>query len=192
VNVHAQARAVLAQVSPSLTPAESLAVRCVAWHETNYSRGWTGEGAGSHNWGAVTKAMPCDAATGFLHRDSRPDPERPGEVLHYTTCFRRYPSAEAGAADVARHVLKANVREAIAKGQGLRGVAEEMYRNGYYTGTSHNPETNIQRYTTALEKAKRVITAATGEADTLRTSSHMLALASCLIILAIGMRRMKS
>lgn len=156
---HQEALAVVSRGVPGISQPESLAVRCVAWHESNYGAGWKPPGQDSKNWGAITKAMPCD--NGFMYGDSKPDGN--GGVTAYTTCFRSYPTHEAAAADVAKYVLKANVRSALANGEGLRGVAEGMYRNGYYTGVKRTAEENINAYTSALERAQSTIVAATGE-----------------------------
>lgn len=159
---HTQALAIVTSADPTLTPAENLAVRCISWHESNYGGGWKPPGVGSNNWGAITKRMPCDESTGFMYQDSKPDGN--GGVITYRTCFRRYPTPEAGALDVIKVALKPNVRALIAT-KGLRGCAEGMFANHYYTGVASTPEANIAAYTKALENAKRAILAETKERD---------------------------
>jgi hypothetical protein len=155
---HKEAKALLAQVDPSLTLAESQAVRAVASHETSYGEGWkAGTGEGSFNMGAIMTGEKEDSCTGFQHQDSNPEKT-------FTGCFKVYPNREAGLKDLVRVMLKSNVRGAAIKGD-LLGVARAMFDNGYYTGTSHDPETNIERYHQKLRDNLDSIVAATGERD---------------------------
>lgn len=166
MTTHDEAKEIVDAI-PGLEPIDSLFVRMVAFFETNYGRGWKGAGVGSHNWGAITFAPRGEAseecAGGFAHEDSRFDPKA-GKVVRYVTCFRSYPSDEAGAADVARVALKGNVREAIRTGRVSAGAAA-MFANKYFTGIKPTPDENIAAYTAALERAKATILAETGEPD---------------------------
>lgn len=151
-----------------LTPVESLFVRMVASFETNYGRGWKpGEGAGSHNWGAITFKPKGEAsdecAGGFAHEDSRFDPKT-GKVETYVTCFKAYEDDEHGAADVVRTVLKPNVRAAL-RGLSVRAGAAAMHDNKYFLGTKPTAAENVDAYTKKLNEQLRKITEATGEPD---------------------------
>lgn len=150
---HVEIRDLVSRIAPELTPAESLAARAVAWHETRYGLGWKNDGVGSFNMGAIT--VKCGTAPSFKYEDSRFDAEK-NAIVKYETCFRKYVNESDGMRDVIRTALRSNVRDLLAK-KGLRGVAEGMYANKYYLGTAPDAETNIQRYHQALESAVNVI-----------------------------------
>ncbi len=95
----------------------------VARGEGHYGLGWkAGEGAGSHNWGAV---QGTGSAGSFVHKDTHAD----GTV--YTTNFKAYKSDDDGFADMAKILLKPNVRAALAKGS-LRDAVFTQHSNGYF------------------------------------------------------------
>jgi hypothetical protein len=187
---HAEAKALLAQVDPSLTPAESQALRAVASHETGYGEGWKeGQGAGSFNMGAIMSGEKEEACSGFLHGDSNPDKQ-------FTACFKSYPSREAGLKDLVRVMLKSNVRAAANRGD-LLGVARSMFDNGYYTGVSHDPATNIERYHAALRRNLDSILAATGESDSFEkrgrgTLTRVLLVAGIAVTVGYGASKLFS
>jgi hypothetical protein len=162
---HAEAKRIMDRLG--WTPAESLTARAVAWLESGgapdggYGGGWNVPCKGSNNWGAVTAGRAWTGAT-CTYRDSRWDDEL-GQVVEYETAFRVYPTPEAGAADMARIVLKDNVREAIRRGD-LRGVSRAMRDNAYYIGTVPY-EQAIDRHAARMRQAVDSITAATGEPD---------------------------
>lgn len=156
--LHTQALETVELVDPTLSKAESQALRAVAAHETQYGTGWEqGHGAGSNNMGAIMTGETAETCSGFTHGDSNPD--KP-----FTGCFKVYSTPEKGWADLIRVMLKSNVRTAANRGD-LRGVAAAMFDNHYYTGTSHDPNTNIERYFSALRRNLDEIIQATGEAD---------------------------
>lgn len=184
---HNAAKELVERIDPSLTPAESLAVRAVAHHETKYGKAWPeGAGKGSHNMGAIMTGELGEACTGFRHKDSNPDGS-------FTGCFRIYPDDEAGFRDLIKVLLKSNVRAAAGNGD-LHGVARAMFDNHYYTGTSKDPETNVNRYEEALTRNLAEIVAATGEENTytppksrkLRTITLALTGAGLFAIVAYG------
>jgi hypothetical protein len=143
-----------------VSPVESLFTRAVAWHETNYGAGWKeGEGAGSNNMGAITTANPDSLS--FKHVDSRWDAKK-GKKVEYTTWFKGYPDATAGLRDLARTVLKDNVRAALSNGD-VPGAVEGMYANKYFLGIHPDDASNIADYQDAASRALSAITAATGE-----------------------------
>lgn len=101
--------------------------------------GHWGPGNASNNWGAIT-AQGFDKKTGkcppgtFSHEDSS------FEAGKYVTCFRLYPTSLDGAKDLLRelYINRPAVFQAAVEGD-VRGVAEEMYATGYYTGVRpHN------------------------------------------------------
>lgn len=187
---HQEAKALLDEVSPDLTSAESQAARAVASHETGYGENWKeGEGAGSFNMGAIMSGEKEEACSGFLHGDSNPDTK-------FTACFKTYPDRESGLRDLVKVMLKSNVRAAANRGD-LLGVARSMFDNGYYTGTSHDPETNIERYHAKLRANLDSILAATGEPDSFEKKSRsnlarLLAAGGIAVILGYGAKRLFS
>jgi len=148
---------------PGVSPAESLFLRGVSWHETNYGQGWKpGFGAGSNNMGAITTPNPNQYS--FQHQDVRNDK---GKVTKYVTWFKGYPNARLGFNDLKDTVLKPNVRAAIKK-HGVAGGIEAMHANKYFLGVHRNdtPEgaaANIRDYLGAVEKGLRTIATNTGE-----------------------------
>lgn len=150
---------------PGVSPVESLFVRAVAWHETNYGAGWkAGQGEGSWNMGAITTLKPDHLS--FEHKDSRFD-AKVGRVVQYTTWFAGYPSAHAGLLALANTVLKTNVRGSLEMND-FMGAVSGMYDNHYFLGLhSHESaagdDLNITDYWKAVTKAVDTIGKATGE-----------------------------
>lgn len=178
---HAQFKELVDRVIPDLTPAESMALRAVSWHETNYGAGWgnpqhTAEpekAKASRNLGAITMkplsknpdgTVECGEG-GFRHGDSRRD-ESSGEVVRYETCFRAYETWEDAVRHLAKVLLKKNTRDAANSGS-LHNVATAMRDNSYYLGTAKTRRGQIEDYRRALERAKASILSGTGEPDPL-------------------------
>lgn len=163
---HAEAKKLVDETLPDLTAAESLILRAVALHETQYGQGWKGSaGEGSNNMGAITKKPGPDGdcgSDGFPHGDSRFDAKL-GKVVKYTGCFRRYPDAAAGFRDLADTLLKKNVRRAAPGGPAPVAVA--MRKNRYYLGTASTRDEQIDEYSQALARAVASIRGATDEPD---------------------------
>lgn len=167
---HVQFKELIERVGPTLSAAESLAVRAVAWHETNYASGWkTPEAKASRNLGAITRqpitkledgSVICEPPN-FAHGDSLRDPKT-GEVVQYQTCFAGYENFELAAEDLIREVLKDNVRK-MANAGSLRGVAKMMRKNRYYLGTAKTETEQVDAYLGALERAVGDIVERTGE-----------------------------
>ena len=161
---HADAKRIVDELG--LTPAESMVVRAVGWLESGgapgggYGSGWSGACAGSRNWGAIT-AFNWDGPT-CTTQDSRYD-EETGGVIKYTTQFRVYETDEQAAADLARVVLKSNVRAAARRGD-LHGVSRAMRDNAYYIGIEPY-EQAIDTHAKRMRQAVDSITTATGEPD---------------------------
>ena len=122
-SVDANAYAVAKRAAPSMPEAERQYVLAVARGEGFYGRGWKpGEGAGSHNWGAVQGTGPAGS---FLHLDHHAD----GTPYHAP--FKAYHTDEEGFLDMARILLKPNVKAAVAKGD-LQGAVLAQHSNHYF------------------------------------------------------------
>jgi hypothetical protein len=141
-------RALTEALGRNATLAELQAVQAVAWLESRYGAAWTGEGCGSHNWGAIH--APCDSGT-FSATDSALDT---GE--QYQACFRRYGSAEAGAKGLVWELVRRDaVLIAVASGDLARVV--EALRDTEYCHAS------AATYRSGMDRALRAITRALDE-----------------------------
>ncbi len=162
---HLQAKAIVDSALPSLSPAESLALRGVSVLEGNYGS-WGNDpllGAGSNNMGSITDGSyrpgsdPLNPtppnANQFLHKDSRPwTPQDGGTIppdgqIHYVTAFKKYPSPGSGFQDLASVMLKPNVRQAVSSGS-LRNVSAAMRANKYYFGVHPTKSERLAGMTT--------------------------------------------
>lgn len=165
---HKEAKALVDQLG--LTPQESLALRAVSLHESNYGQGWKNpEHRKKNNMGAITttartpegECLPAD----FEHEDSRREGEggEGGNVTKYKTCFKGSATPLDGF-KLLKHELfikRPSVKEAAK--HSLADVATAMRETTYYLGTAKTKPEQIADYTGALEKAVRSITASTGE-----------------------------
>lgn len=129
------ARRVLLTVWPTVLPGEAptlpelQAVQAIGRHERFY--GWASkppQGVGAHNWGGVQcpHGPPCGEDC-YESGDSHADGTK------YVACFKRYPTAEAGAADLL-HLLtikRPSVRALLRTGN-LDAIAMEMRKTGYF------------------------------------------------------------
>ena len=130
---------VAVQGFPGLTEPEQQYLMTVAYGEGYYGQGWGSPsqltkdesaqfgvaplaGVGSHNWGAIQGTGPAGS---FEHIDH----DKNGAP--YVGTFKRYNSDTEAAADVAKTLLKANVRAAVNAGD-LRGAVDAQYANGYF------------------------------------------------------------
>lgn len=161
VTTHREAKAILD--APGISPGLSLLTRAVSVIETHYGDGWREAGTGSHNWGAVTAGPRWEGDT-FEHRDSRWDPKKK-TVIWYTAKFRSYPSAAAGARDLAQ-VLRRNHPAAVRLAEEGRWheVSKAMGPRGsrYYMGASPPPLAEAA-HRKRLLSALQSITRETGE-----------------------------
>jgi peptidoglycan hydrolase-like protein with peptidoglycan-binding domain len=166
---HADAKRIVDALG--FSPEESLAVRLVGFHETDYGSGWGDDparGAGSNNMGADT-ALRAGADT-FEHEDSRYDPKTK-QVVKYITHFQKYPTAEAGFRGLGNVLLfegsdpkrpkRSNVRDALAN-RSILELATAMRANRYFIGTKPLGEA-IADYARALENAYHAVRIETGE-----------------------------
>lgn len=148
------------QQLPDLTPGEQQYLLTVARGEGFYGLGWrnppqpgiiadqthalglTGtEGADSNNWGAV---QGVGTAGSFPHLDHHAD------GTPYKGLFKAYKTPVDGAADVARVLLKPNVKAAIAAGD-LHGAVYAQHANRYF-------ELAPEKYLTAVKKNYDILT----------------------------------
>lgn len=147
---------------PGLTEGEQQYLLTVARGEGFYGLGWdnpnpktvsesaqfglTGhEGKGSRNWGAVQGA---GSAGSFFHVDHHAD----GTV--YKGTFKKYGSDTEAAADVARILLKPNVKAAIATGS-LRAAVFAQHDNKYF-------ELNPEAYLSSVAANYSILTKSIG------------------------------
>lgn len=138
----------------------SLLTRAVSMVEAQYGAGWLpgDPGEGSNNWGSITGKF---LGQSFPHKDSRPETQPDGSTVQveYTTDYRKYPTPEAGANDLAR-LLQSKYSEAVAAVPDWTEVARQLY--GYYLGTGPR-EQAIQDYAQALSTRAAQIQASTLE-----------------------------
>ena len=114
--------------------------QAVSRGESHYGDGWRAAqpaGAGSNNMGAVhAPGPPCDPATSFAGFDTDAQGRR------YATCFRRYPTPEAGFAHFLRVLYvggapgsrfdRRPVRAAVRRGELSRAVLEMSAERSTY------------------------------------------------------------
>lgn len=122
---------------------ESLySVLAVSGLESSYGVGF---GSGINNWGAIqcSHGPPC-GDTCIEWGDSHSD------GTSYRWCYRRYPTAEDGARDLASLLIR-RVGVGILSAGNSRTLAEAMYKARYYEGIGPDPEARISRYAAALQ-----------------------------------------
>lgn len=145
---------------PGLTPAEQQYLLTVARGEAFYGLGWGSPnpktisdsktlgidpkaGVGSNNWGAV---QGTGNAGFFPHVDYH------SNGIMYLGTFKKYAIAADGASDIAKVLLKANVRNALSKGD-MRGAVYAQHDNRYY-------ELAPDKYLSAVSKNYDILTRA--------------------------------
>ncbi len=161
---HGQAKEIVDSLVP-ITDNESKLIRYMAWHETNYGADWKeGQGAGSHNMGAITTTKPDELS--FEHTDSKFNPQT-GKVETYSTWFAGYKTDYEGLDALKRLVLRQDVKDCLANDDWL-GAITDVYNHHYFMGL-HSHETaegnaaNVNDYFNALSMAAYKIAAVTGE-----------------------------
>jgi hypothetical protein len=189
---HHTARQVLVQAlssvlgrAPSLS--EVQAAQAVGWRESNYGRGWRGDGVGSKNWGAVQAGRPpCDPARSFLYTDTHPTSS--GASVPYQICFRRYSSDIDGAADMARHIFIRRPKTAAAAASGsLEAFSTAMYDEHYYEGFGKTRKERIRRHMQWIDSALDKITAALGEPKALGAGTASVGAGGAIVgLVALG------
>jgi peptidoglycan hydrolase-like protein with peptidoglycan-binding domain len=131
--------------APEMPEAERQYVVAVARGEGRYGKGWTGEGAGSNNWGAV---QGTGDAGSFPHIDHHADGSP------YTGKFKKYSTPQAGFLDMAHILLKPNVKAALKSGN-LHDAVFAQHANGYF-------ELAPEKYLSAVEQNYAQLTANVG------------------------------
>jgi hypothetical protein len=148
---HTQARQIFGRAVPHASAKQSLFIRAQSWFESGYGTGWDGDGAGSHNWGAVTAGPEWPGPT-FQHADSYWTPEG---VRRVSPKFRIYPSDEAGVADqyalVAKNWPKALT---LADADDWKGAAAALF--GYYRGNVPPEQAKADYYRNLWHAAKQI------------------------------------
>jgi len=120
----ANAYKVATRAGKNLTEAERQYVLAVARGEGYYGLGWkAGQGAGSHNWGAVQGTGPGGSFP-HLDHDSKGKP--------YTGHFKIYNTDDEGFLDMAKILLKPNVKAALNSDGSLRKAVFAQHSNGYF------------------------------------------------------------
>lgn len=150
------------QAIPGLTPAEQQYLMTVAYGEGYYGQGWGSPsaltisesevamidpmaGVGSHNWGAVQGTGPAGS---FPHIDHH------ANHTPYVGNFKRYNSDTESAGDMAKILLKPNVRSALKAGD-LHVAVVAQKANGYFEDT-------IEHYYAAVLRNYGILTSKLG------------------------------
>jgi hypothetical protein len=163
---HAEARK-LAQIAlqrtfgGTPTVGEVKAIAGIGWLETQYGSGWSGDGAGSYNIGAI-HADPSWSGDTFLTTDTKPTST--GGSVSYVTRFKAYPTAADGWADLVRTAFVVRGRSIVrsaAQANDWHGVSAGLFRTGYYEGMGATDAERIANHQRALTSA---ISAADGDA----------------------------
>jgi hypothetical protein len=136
------------------TPNEVLHLQGVGLLETSYGDGWSEpQAVGSNNIGAVIAGESWRGET-FEHRDSEPI-DGSDKSRWYVTRFRKYPTPEAGWADLARIMYRVRNRSSVLleAGQGdTYGVSAALYATAYYRGFGSTADIRIKRHFAKLSK----------------------------------------
>jgi len=157
---HLKAKALVDNLVPA-NPRLNLLTRVVGKLESGYgTASYKGAGSkritGTNNWGAITGTYH---GAYFEAVDSRYDSKQ-GKVVTYTTKFRLYPTAKAGAADLAR-LLETKYAAAVDAVPDWKTVSQKLY--GYYLGTASTPEASQAGWQARAEEVATEIQAATKE-----------------------------
>jgi hypothetical protein len=147
VTTLADAIGIVRAVAPDATAREVALVVAIGGHESHWGDGFVlPDGTETHNWGAITKGSSWTGPT-FVHGDSK---WTPTGVQQYSTEFRSYGTAEAGAADLYALLTHQYPRVmAAARAGSWQDVARLMYEGGYYSGVTP-PQQAIRAYYDAL------------------------------------------
>jgi|GEM_PF-3223422 len=156
-----------AQVAPDITPTLGavVAIQSIGYHESDYGRGWGGQGKGSNNMGAYQcKCKPdgevcCDGC--FLYQDSRPTAQ--GQVK-YMWCYKKYATPADGFADIIK-LFKNNMKGVwrVLQCGNLDEVAWQMRKAGYFEGFTTDKREAARAYAKALDVCAKNIAEALGE-----------------------------
>lgn len=151
----------------------------VGWLETQYGQGWKPPGNTSFNMGAIQAGRPpCDPAKSFLYTDT--NPTSGGGSIPYAVCFKKYPTAGDGFADLVRQIylsagLTANDAPppkphhrgkemlAAALAHDIYAASTALYDGSYYRGFGATREVRIAHHYRALRSAVNRAAAALSE-----------------------------
>ena len=156
-----------AEVGKEGSPQAIRAIQCVGKHEGSYGRATVPAAwIGSNNWGAIACCKPGADGTcppgSFLTKDSYPTSS--GTNVPYAVCMKSYPTPEAGARDLVRHLTKVRPMTGKALETGdADAIADAMYREHYFGGFGATAEQRKERYAKKLAEMDAAITKATGE-----------------------------
>jgi hypothetical protein len=132
---------------------EVKALAGVACLETSYGDGWKGSGVGSFNLGAIQCGKGW-AGERFSYVDTHPNAD--GTSTRYQVDFRKYPTREAGWADLVQVVFvncNRRVVRSAAQQNDWYGVSKAMRQTGFYEGFGRNQEERISNHFRALSGA---------------------------------------
>lgn len=160
----AQARQILVEAYaeqglPSPSVAELQLAAAVARLESHYGDAWSKRvQPNPHNWGNVTCGHRAPCAEGcFEAPDSDPDTGK------YASCFRRYPSAVAGAGGMLHELYRREgVPDAMRRGD-AHAMAAAMYDTGYYRGFGPTRAERVAGYTKGLVIRRQAVAETLGE-----------------------------
>jgi hypothetical protein len=144
------------------TVGEVKVIAGVGWLETQYGTGWSGDGAGSNNIGAI-HADPSWNGETFLTTDTKPTAT--GGSVSYVTRFKAYPTAIDGWMDLVRTAFIVRGRSSVraaAQANDWRGVSQGLFDTGYYEGFGATEAERVGNHYKALSSA---ISAADGDAS---------------------------
>lgn len=121
--------------------------------ETTYGDGWKGAGRGSNNMGAIQAGSSWHGDT-FEYTDTHPNAD--GTSTPYRIAFRKYPTPEAGWADLAKVMyvnMKRHVVRLRAKANDTYGVSQTLHDTHYYEGFGTTVAERIRNHYRALSRS---------------------------------------
>ena len=158
------------RAAPNMPEKERQYVLTVARGEGYYGLGWKIPGAiGSNNWGAVQGTGPAGS---FVHLDHHAD----GTPYHAD--YKRYNTNDEGFLDMARIILKPNVKSALSKGS-LREAVYAQHSNGYF-------ELNPEKYLSAVLKNYDRLTSSIPNFPKLLSEKGGMGLLGGIVAIVIG------
>lgn len=168
------------------TLAEAQLAQAVGKIETNYGKSWKGEGAKSHNWGAI-QDWSKKKTNNFKSTDiAAGTKDKPAQK--YKVNFKSYPDDISGAADLINNIFKTNRPQykitpdrqfpagSVVPGPGrgelclaaaaagdIMKFSAAMYHTGYYGGTASTWQERIKIHAKGLESIIRSMASSIGE-----------------------------
>lgn len=128
-------------------------LQTIAFGETSYGYGWTGDGVGSNNMGAIQRGRPPCGPDAFSHGDTHEDGSG------YGACFAVYPSRAAGWEALAFELfIKRPKVLAAARACDFDRAVAEMRASGYF-------ELALSQYQATVRRNVAEIASALGEVN---------------------------